>query len=429
MSLQVRLYLRPHLINGSRPYLNPVYQKNGKPQPLYALLDGEPRKFENGVYYLRYTADGVPTWEAVGTNLKVVATKKLQREQILAGKANGLVILGPSSPGRRKTAGKEQPAEKGRETGLATYTTIETYLQDTSKYKRARTYTTYKNALEPFREACVKPFLHQIERRDILAFIDALKKGGNGRRTVSNKVKNVLIFLRKQGFKEVLPTSDVPTYTEKIVKAYQPEPLATLFAAADWEDLMLLQFFLGSGGRDNEVVHAGMHDIDFKLKTYDVREQPDFPKFEVKDFEERVVPLPDELIEMLLEHRQRHPNRRLLFPRADGNPDNHLLKRLKALAFKAGLNCGRCVKKNKKTGAIKTCDQFPVCKDWTLHRFRKTFATMHSDNGVKLETISAWLGHSDIETTKAYLEVGLASSDQTRQQVNSSFPVLKRRSC
>jgi integrase/recombinase XerD len=131
---------------------------------------------------------------------------------------------------------------------------------------------------------------------------------------------------------------------------------------------------------------------------------------------------------MLREHRQHHPTQRLLFPRADGKPDNHLLKRLKALALKAGLNCGRCVKKNKKTGEIKTCDQFPVCKEWTLHRFRKTFATMHSDAGEKLENISAWLGHADLETTKAYLEIGHASSEQTRQQVNRAFQWLKARS-
>jgi site-specific recombinase XerD len=216
----------------------------------------------------------------------------------------------------------------------------------------------------------------------------------------------VRIFLNKQGFKDVLHPSDVPTYTEKIVKAYQPEPMTVLFAAADWEDLMLFHFFLGGGARDNEVVHAGFHDIDFKLKTYDVREQPDFPKFQVKDFEERVVPLTDALIEMLCEHRKRHPTARLLFPRSDGKPDHHLILRLKAVALKAGLNCGRCVKKNKKTREIKTCVQFPVCKEWTLHRFRKTFATMHSEAGERLETISTWLGHADLETTKTYLEVG-----------------------
>jgi integrase/recombinase XerD len=188
---------------------------------------------------------------------------------------------------------------------------------------------------------------------------------------------------------------------------------------------MLFHFFLGSGCRDNEVVHGVWTDIDFRLKTNDVKDKPEFPKFEVKDFEERVIPLPDALIVMLLEHRKRHPTERLIFAGQNGHFDHHLIRRLKSLAFKAGLNCGRCQSRNKRTGAVKTCDQFPVCKEWTLHRFRKTFATMHSEAGVRLENISSWLGHADLETTKTYLEVGEASSQKTRQQVNQSFQWLE----
>jgi integrase/recombinase XerD len=429
MSMKVRLHLRARLTDGSRPYLDPVYQDNGKLRPLYALLNGAPQKFADGIYYLRFVVDGTPKWKAVGSSAPQATLKKLQQEQILAGKASGLFLAEHRE--HERPPRREREAGQKWETGFSpkdTWATIETYLQDTSKYKRLRTYVTYKKALESFRASCSKKFLHQIDRRDLLDYVDELKKIGNGRRTVANKVKHVLIFLRKQGFRDVLPRSDIPKYTEKIVKAYQPEPLTTLFAAADWEDLMLFHFFLGGGARDNEVAHAGFHDIDVNLKTYDVREQPDFPKFEVKDFEERVVPLTDALIEMLCEHRKRHPTARLLFPRADGTPDHHLIRRLKALALKAGLNCGRCVKKNKKTGELKTCDQFPVCKEWTLHRFRKTFATMHSEAGVRLETISGWLGHADLETTKAYLEVGEASSKKTRQQVNQSFQWLEARS-
>jgi integrase/recombinase XerD len=425
MSLQARLYLRVRLTDGSRPYLDPVYQENKKLRPLYALCNGEPKRFATGSYHLRFTVDGVPKWKCVGSSATQAALKKLQQEQILAGKASGLLLMEPSSlgsPKRERQAGREW--YNGFHT-KDTQATIETYLQDTSKYKRLNTYRAYNKALTAFRESCKKKFLHQVDRRDLLDYVDVLRQRGNGRRTVSNKVKYVLIFLNKQGYKDVLPPSDVPAYTEKIVKAYQPEPLTSLFAAAEWEDLVLFHFFLGGGARDNEVVHAGFHDIDFKLKTYDVREQPDFPRFQVKDFEERVVPLPDGLIEMLTEHRKLHPTARLLFPRADGKPDNHLIRRLKALALKAGLNCGRCVKKNKKTGEVKTCDQFPVCKEWTLHRFRKTFATMHSEAGVRLENISSWLGHADLETTKTYLEVGEASSQKTRQQVNQSFQWLE----
>jgi integrase len=43
---------------------------------------------------------------------------------------------------------------------------------------------------------------------------------------------------------------------------------------------------------------------------------------------------------------------------------------------------------------------------------------MHADAGVKIHTISRWLGHADLETTMTYLEGSLATSDKTRDQVN-----------
>jgi integrase/recombinase XerD len=421
MSLQVRLYLRTRLDDGSRPYLDPVY-KNKKLEPLCALLDGQPKKFLNGCYYLRFRKNGRAHWEAVGSQAKGAILKKLRREQILAAQAAGLTVLGAPPPGGKRD--REPPKE--REVGLPTMATVNSYLGDISKYKRDRTYVAYRNALDDFLRCCSKPFLHQIDRRDILDFVDAMKKRGNAKRTVANKVKNVLIFLKQQGFAKVIHKSDIPKYTDKIVKAYQPEPLQVLFAAADQEDRILFHFFLGSGCRDNEVVHAMWEDIDFRLKTHDVREKREYPKYEVKDFEERTIPLPDALIEMLLDHRKRHPGKRLIFAGESGNPDHHLIRRLKCLAQKAGLNCGRCVSRNRETGRVRTCDQSPICKEWTLHRFRKTFATMHADAGVKIHTISRWLGHADLDTTMTYLEGSLATSTKTREQVNNTFHALHR---
>jgi integrase len=69
----------------------------------------------------------------------------------------------------------------------------------------------------------------------------------------------------------------------------------------------------------------------------------------------------------------------------------------------------------------KSCADAPVCGEWDLHKFRRTFATMHSEGGVSPRTIQHWLGHSDLATTLRYLSVADLHSDRTRNQVNSSF--------
>jgi integrase len=114
----------------------------------------------------------------------------------------------------------------------------------------------------------------------------------------------------------------------------------------------------------------------------------------LKDYEERTIPLPTELMQDLKRRRQEHPDDRLLFPMQERKPEGHFLRRLKRLALKAGLNCGHCV--NKKG---LSCKKHPVCEAFELHRFRRTFATFHHQQGRSMKTLQRWLGHSQIETT------------------------------
>ena len=56
---------------------------------------------------------------------------------------------------------------------------------------------------------------------------------------------------------------------------------------------------------------------------------------------------------------------------------------------------------------------------WELHKFRKTFATFHHEKqGVSVRTLQDWLGHSDLETTMAYLKGSDAASAHSQAQVN-----------
>ena len=148
-----------------------------------------------------------------------------------------------------------------------------------------------------------------------------------------------------------------------------------------------------------------------------MRAKPDLG-FMPKDREERSVPIPDKLVEGLGERRRLYPEARLIFPNAKGNPQGHLLRVLKDRALAAGLNCGHC------TGLFRektvSCRTHPVCRYWILHRFRKTFATMHHQDGASVHDLQDWLGHSSLETTLLYLGLSDKKSMRVRNLVNNS---------
>jgi integrase/recombinase XerD len=59
-----------------------------------------------------------------------------------------------------------------------------------------------------------------------------------------------------------------------------------------------------------------------------------------------------------------------------------------------------------------------------LHKFRKTFATFHHEHGISVRTLQNWLGHSDLETTMAYLKGSDAASEHSQAQVAASYESL-----
>jgi integrase len=186
-------------------------------------------------------------------------------------------------------------------------------------------------------------------------------------------------------------------YTEKEVRAYRPDELKALFAAADPEEWVLFQFFLCSGAREQEVANAAWDAIDFTDRLFHIRETATFTP---KDHEEREIPLPDFLMEVL-KRRMLNTKGSLIFPSKEGRPRRHMLRTLQALAARAGL-----------------------VGEFGLHKFRKSYATIQHKSGVDARTIQKRLGHEDLTTTLAYLEGEDARSERSRDQVNGAFAVF-----
>jgi integrase len=116
-------------------------------------------------------------------------------------------------------------------------------------------------------------------------------------------------------------------------------------------------------------------DVDLRSGTLTVSGEGK-TGFSPKDYEERGIPLPPDLLEILSGLEQRAG---WVFPNRKGNRLNHLLRRLQTITAKAGI------------------------PEATLHKFRHTYATRLLERGADIVTVQKLMGHSDIETTRKYL--------------------------
>ena len=94
----------------------------------------------------------------------------------------------------------------------------------------------------------------------------------------------------------------------------------------------VLKLLYMAGLRDAEGTHLKWADIDFKREQIKVSAKPDLG-FRLKDREERVIPMPPELVRVLKERRKVCPvKHRLVVGTADDKPHTKWLRLLKRAA-------------------------------------------------------------------------------------------------
>jgi len=401
----VRILIRIVDRNGKRRYCTPVFTRSGTPKGQTAIVNGSVEVHPEGVYSLRFTgADGRRLWEAVGRDPAYAYTAKLKRENALES-----VRLGLSEP---EDGSRLKPPTLAIENRTPLRSSLDLWITEVTARRAIKTAAAYRKMVVLFVESCKKEFVEDLERSDITAFLDHLRSLGLAPRTSFNRVTYLRSYLRWAGRVSILTGSDLPRYTEKVVTAYGEREIRQMLKVATDEEAILIEFLVGTGLREGEVMHACFADIDFDRRLITVQDKPQY-KFKVKDREERAVPISTSLTASLLMRRSHKSSNHLIFPAPNGQPDGHLLRRLKALHLRAGLNCGRCVSKGGKS-----CVDHPVCQKATLHKARKTFATLLSEAGMSLQTISLILGHSNLETTQKYLATADIQSARTRAQVD-----------
>ena len=151
-------------------------------------------------------------------------------------------------------------------------------------------------------------------------------------------------------------------------------------------DTALLLFLLATGARREEVTRLEIHDLDLARTTGLVH-------LHGKGAKERDVPFEGPVVDALrdwLLHRESLPYLQptdAVFVAVNGRTQGHKLtlsgveRRVRQAARTAGL------------------------RQWGVHRFRVTFATLLYDDGAGIEEIRNLLGHESIETTRRYIDV------------------------
>jgi integrase/recombinase XerD len=370
----------------------------------FEMADPKIKYLGGTIFCLRYRINGRRTFETLppGHDYQMALVKaKLREADLIRGVDLGTTALPEAEP-------KAKPA-KG---GLLLDKAIDDYIHSV-RHKAESTRLGYAWTLKQFYAAVGDRPLAEIGNEDFNLFIDAMKEEGLSDRTISNRLVEVGSMLRHF---ELTPKIPKVKYVEHEAKAYRPDELMGLFNIGTPDDRLLWQFLLMTGMREMEAANATYDDVEFVDKLIVVQDKPGWKP---KDFERREIPVPDALADALQRRLlKRGPG--LIFPRIDGKVDSHMLRdHLRVPVFKAGLNCGRCT--GREDLATVSCKEAAVCKNWGLHRFRKSYATLQHRNGVDARTIQKRLGHSSLETTLRYLAGEDPRSERSRDQVNSTF--------
>lgn len=263
--------------------------------------------------------------------------------------------------------------------------------------------------VEEFERVCSSPLVKAVTPACIAAYRAALRKRKMSDRTIVNKDRRLRSFLRfaKVDVDAIMPSKDRPKHIKKLPHIYRRSQIDTIRAAADEYMGMVIDLGLMLGLREQEIMFSAFSDVDFERSVFSVTSKPDLG-FIVKDKEDRQVPIPRVLLARIRERHDAAPDRKFIVGTKQNTPNSHLLRTLKRLAKKTGLNCGHC------KGCLSELNE---CREWTLHSLRRTYLTNMLRGGVDLSTVQAFAGHADLDSTMRYLRP--AESEDMQDAVNA----------
>jgi integrase/recombinase XerD len=227
-------------------------------------------------------------------------------------------------------------------------------------------------------------------------------------------------YLRQNG-RLLLPKLDIPNEenNSSITDILTQEEVKQLFAATQQpyelkkndkgvlyyeamqlRDRAMLTVFYSGGLRRNEVVHLDVDDIIFEKSILRVRQ--------AKGYKERIVPLTQQSI-AILQNYIYDARPYLIKDKTDALLLNHNGTRLG----------GQQMLNRLKYQIQQTNNTVLQQKDIHLHTLRHSIATHLLQNGMKLERIKDFLGHSSLESTQIYTHLMETEIKAVSNQINN----------
>jgi len=262
---------------------------------------------------------------------------------------------------------------------------------------KPRTHQRYRKVLEHFERVLGgRRFVEAITRKDVDDYQTARSQEysqQHGHRRITPRTINYEVSVLRTFFNFLInergvqlenpcarfkPLRDPKEKARRRPPVYSQAELDRLFELCSEFERAVFATFLLTGVRDQELSFLQWPDIDLRRGRAALQVTGDGKDgFSPKDYEERILPIPAELAEFL---KKLPRYSEWVFPTAKGGRSTHLLRRLKDLAAEAGIGHA------------------------TLHKFRHTYATRLLESGCDIVTVQNLMGHSDIETTRQYLD-------------------------
>jgi integrase len=355
--------------------------------------------YPNGHYELRYYEGTKAVYKNVGYHLGDAEEAQKQTANALLAEAHA-----------REAGGTFVRSEAEKPKHTKTLKELYDRFLGIKGLESVDTGSLYRLTLSEFILVANKIYPEEIETDDIAHYCAQVQRRLSAR-TRSNRFTALMTFFKfcvRNGAKmnlDILVQKEDRRRWKKHVKhepeSYAPEEVEKLIAASNQYYALIWDFLWKTGFREKEAEYLEWSDIDFQNFTVSVRHKPNMGlspkgrqmKFVPKGRQERSVPLVKDLAEKLKAWRERHPRSRFIFGTKSDLPNGHWLHRLKKIAAKAGMNCGKC----------KTCRERNECENFYLHKFRASYATRLLRAGLDIVSVQKLLGHADVATTMRYL--------------------------
>lgn len=258
--------------------------------------------------------------------------------------------------------------------------------------KSKSTARQYRYSLKKLFEFCGNKTYDSISQRDILAWLASLKVNGCAPATVRNQRSNVSSFFKwmtDNGYIDKNPCSAVRPIKvpQEERRAFSSEELDTIRSACEnLYERAFVELLYASGLRIKEVAQLKLEDVDFNDLVIHVKNGKG-----AKDRTTFLNPVARKYVKAyLIENRH---NSEFVFTSKYGTryTEGGMRKTTRKLTAKCGF-------------LIHT------------HRFRRTLASDLALKGMPIQEIQKLLGHSNIETTKGYIDVKASKVEASYRQ-------------